>query len=81
MANAQIVQAWSCFPEGIGTVREGITKGILDPTGAFDARQSVFDADADTRQGAIVPFVRRGQFLPAGLFFGCWVCLTWGSYP
>jgi protein involved in temperature-dependent protein secretion len=70
MANAQVVQACSCFHEGIGTVREGITKGILDTTGSFDARNGVFDSDADTRQGAIVPFVIRGQFLPVGLFFG-----------
>jgi hypothetical protein len=70
MANAEVVQAGSCFHEGIGTVREGVTKGILDPTGSFDARNGVFDADADTRQGAIVQFVIRGQFLPAGLFFG-----------
>ena len=70
MANAQIVQACGCFHEGIGTVREGITKGILDTTGSFEARQSVCDSDADPRQGAIVPFVIRGQFVPAGLFFG-----------
>jgi hypothetical protein len=70
MANAEIVQTGSCFHEAIGTVREGIAKGILDTTRTFDARYGVFDSDADTRQSAIVPFVARGQFLTAWFFLG-----------
>ena len=81
MANAEIVQTCRSFHEAIGTVWKGIAKGILDTTRSFDARDGVFDADPDTRQDTIVPFVARGQFLTAGLFLGCWVCLTRGSYP
>lgn len=70
MANAEIVQTGSCFHEAIGTVREGIAKGILDTPRPFAAREGVCDSDADTRQSAIVPFGARGQFLPAGVFLG-----------
>jgi hypothetical protein len=60
IANAEIVQTCRSFHKAIRTVGKGIAKGVLDPTGTFDARDGVFDADADTREDAIVPFVARG---------------------
>ena len=48
----------------------GIAQYILDTAGPFDAAEDMLNLDPDTRQGAIVSFVTRGQFLTTRLFLG-----------
>ena len=70
IANAEIVQPCCCFHETIRTARQGIAQGVLNTPRTFDTRDGVLDADADPREGAIVPFVTWGEVVTTGLFFG-----------
>lgn len=81
MVNAQVVQTGCHFYEAIRTVRMRIAQSVFHATRTLDARNGMLDTHADTRQGAIVPFLAWGQRAPARFFFGWKVRATAGSYP
>src|SRR5262249_20691826 len=54
IANTEIVQTCGNFHETIRAVRQGIAQSILNTPRSFDPCNSMFDADADPRESAIV---------------------------
>jgi hypothetical protein len=59
----------------------GVSEDILHNTGAFDARNSMFNFDPNFRHLAIAVLLASSQFFLARLFFGWHNLRTLGSYP
>lgn len=73
------MQAGGEFHEPIGNVWVRIAEGVFHTARTFYPGDGMFDPHAHARQRPVMAFFAWCQGFALGLFFGWWVCWTFGS--